>query len=74
MHKGVVFCIRYLYDATEKTRVIISGGSDLLIHIIDANNMTISTTVAVEAIPISVDYFKYLLVGMKNGNIVEFDL
>lgn len=74
IHKGVVYCIKYLSDQTDNTKVLISGGSDLFIHITNAMDMTMLTSVSVESIPKSVDYSRYLLVGMKNGSIVEFDV
>ena len=74
VHKGVIHCIRYLSDSTDNTKVLISGGSDLLVHIINAETMVIITSLSLESIPKSVDYSRYLLVGMKNGSIVEFDV
>jgi hypothetical protein len=74
LHKGVVHCIRFLSDPKDNSKVLLSGGADLFVNIINPENMTILTQVTVEAIPRSVDYSRFLLVGLRNGSIVELDL
>lgn len=74
MHKGVVHCIRYLIDTTDDTRVLLSGGADLKVNVINPETMNVITSVDVEAVPRSVDYSKYLLVGLRNGTIYEYDM
>jgi WD40 repeat protein len=68
-----VHCINFLKDDSDNSRYLISGGSDMKIQVINPDDMSF-ITVSVEAIPKSVDYLKYLLVGLKNGSIVEYDI
>lgn len=74
LHKGVIHCIRYLFDPADDTRVLITGGADLLVNIVNPDDMSIMTSVTVESVPRSVDYSRYLLVGMRNGSILEYDV
>ena len=56
MHKGVINCIRFLLDETNDQKVLLTGGSDLFVNIINPANMSILSKVKVDAIPKSLDY------------------
>lgn len=53
---------------------MISGGSDNIVNIINPTDFSLVVTVKLEACPKSIDFSKYLLVGMKNGSIAEYDV
>ena len=53
---------------------MISGGTDLKVIISQWDNMSQTTPIVVDGIPRSIDFSKYLLVGMRNGLIAEYDI
>jgi WD40 repeat protein len=69
-HKGIIHCIKYLDDGDNK--VVLSGGTDLKVVVSSYDNMDSKKAITVDGIPRSVDFSKYLLVGMRNGLIAEY--
>jgi WD40 repeat protein len=73
-HNGVIHCIRYVEQGYKGQNVLVSGGTDCFVHITDAQTLTIVRSLIQDGIPRSVDLQKYLLVGLRNGSIVESDI
>jgi hypothetical protein len=45
-----------------------------MVYISDPATLEVTTSIVFEGVPISVDYSKFLLVGLRNGHIVECDI
>ena len=45
-----------------------------MVYISDPATLEVTTSIIFEGVPISVDYSKFLLVGLRNGHIVECDI
>ena len=45
-----------------------------MIFITDPSTLDVSTSILFDGVPRSVDYCKFLLVGLRNGHIVECDI
>lgn len=45
-----------------------------MVNILNPGSMAVLASVSVDATPRSVDFSKYLLVGLRNGSIIEFDI
>lgn len=73
-HKGVIHAIKCCVDSKDKTSLLLSGGSDNIIVISNPESMIVIKQIQAEACPRSLDYGRYLLAGLKNGSIVEYDL
>jgi WD40 repeat protein len=69
-HKGIIHCIKYIDDVGKK--IVLSGGTDLKVVVSSYDNMESIKAITVDGIPRSVDFSKYLLVGMRNGIIAEY--
>ncbi|TNV83122.1 hypothetical protein FGO68_gene10203 [Halteria grandinella] len=74
IHKGVIHCINYAELGFQGRPSIISGGMDQLVQFLDPETLERLVHVILEGVPRSVDYSKFLLVGMRNGSIVECDI
>lgn len=75
IHKGVVHCIKYIQDCLNGKEGLLSGGSDNRVFISDPQTMAeIQQVIIAEGIPRSVDFSKYLLIGLRTGSIIEYDL
>ena len=74
VHKGVIHCIKYLRDQSDDSKVLLSGGTDLSVVLSNPDTMQQMALIVVESVPRSVDFSKFLLVGMRNGSIVEYDV
>ena len=73
-HNGPIQCIRYISELHEGKPTIITGGSDKLICFIDPIDLSSLRQIPVESVPRSVDFSKFLLIGLRNGSILEFDI
>ncbi|CDW73957.1 help domain containing protein [Stylonychia lemnae] len=78
MHDGIIYCIRFVQQMGTNTFYLITGASDHTIKIINPqplqgnDRLQILFNLETEQIPKSVDFGKkFLLVGFKNGTIVE---
>lgn len=74
VHRGVIHCIKYIKEGYKGNETLFSGGSDQMIQITDPKTMIKITELGVEGIPRSVDFSKYLLIGLRNGFILECDI
>jgi WD40 repeat protein len=58
----------------ENMQLLLSGGSDNIVNISNPEAMTIIKSITFESIPRSLDYGKKLLVGLRDGTILEYDV
>jgi WD40 repeat protein len=63
-----------LKDPTTGEEILVSGGTDLSVKLCRPDTLELISSIVVEGIPRSVDISKYLLVGMRNGSIAEYDI
>ncbi len=69
VHKGIIHCIRYI-----DSQRMVSGGADLTVKLLDPSTFTVTKSFIVDSVPRSVDLQTYLLVGLRSGTILEFDV
>lgn len=74
VHNGIVYCIKYLENGYMQKPCLFSGGSDKIIYILSPSSMLPMTSLLFDGVPKSVDFSKFLLVGLRNGHIVECDI
>ncbi len=53
---------------------MVSGGADLTVKLLDPSTLTVTKSFIVDSVPRSVDLQTYLLVGLRSGTILEFDV
>jgi len=54
--------------------VILSGGTDKVVKVSDATTMQELNLITLDSSPRSVDYARYLLIGLRNGSVLECDV
>jgi WD40 repeat protein len=74
VHKGIIHCVKYVKDPTSGSDALISGGADLTVKFLKPDTLEQLKSFVVDAIPRSVDYSRFLLVGLRNGSIFEYDI
>jgi len=74
VHNGVIHCLKFISKFDQNTDVILSGGTDNVVKITNSITMEEIKQVIVDGCPRSVDYGRYLLIGLRNGSIVECDI
>jgi WD40 repeat protein len=61
-------------EFTDGHPTLITGGSDQLVCFVDPATLTSIRQIQLDSVPRSVDFAKFLLVGQRNGNILEYDI
>lgn len=74
VHKGVIHCVKYIAQYEDNKSVILSGGTDKVVKVSDATTMQELNLITLDSCPRSVDYARYLLIGLRNGSVVECDV
>ena len=74
IHNGPIICVRYIKELHEGLPTIITGGSDKLVCFVDPVTLSSLRQIQLDSVPRSVDYAKFLLIGQRNGNILEYDI